>query len=157
MVSMVAINLALPATEHDLGGGLALQQWIIDGYLLSMAAAILPGGSISDLFGRVPVMRFGLLAFGAGSILAAVATSPAMLITARLIQGLGAAFLVPGSLALINTVFDKAHQSAAIASGPGGREPPSRWAPCWAECASISSAGVGFSCCQRSPWQSGMR
>jgi hypothetical protein len=119
-VSMVAfldssvINLALPATEHDLGGGLALQQWVIDGYLLAMAAAILPGGSISDLFGRVPVMRFGLLAFGAGSVLAAVATSPAMLITARLIQGLGAAFLVPGSLALINTVFDKAHQSAAI-------------------------------------------
>jgi EmrB/QacA subfamily drug resistance transporter len=120
MVSMVAfldstvINLALPATEQDLGGGLPLQQWVIDGYLLAMAAAILPGGSISDLFGRVPVMRFGLLAFGAGSVLAAVATSPAMLITARLVQGLGAAFLVPGSLALINTVFDKAHQSAAI-------------------------------------------
>jgi EmrB/QacA subfamily drug resistance transporter len=120
MVSMVAfldstvINLALPAIEHDLGGGLALQQWIVDGYLLAMAAAILPGGSISDLFGRVPVMRFGLLAFGVGSILAAVSISSAMLIIARLIQGLGAAFLVPGSLALINTVFDKVHQSAAI-------------------------------------------
>jgi EmrB/QacA subfamily drug resistance transporter len=125
MVSIVAfldstvINLALPATEHDLGGGLALQQWIVDGYLLAMAAAILPGGSISDLFGRVPVMRFGLLAFGAGSVLAAAATSPAMLIIARLIQGLGAAFLVPGSLALINTVFDKAHQSAAIGMWTG--------------------------------------
>jgi MFS family permease len=120
MVSMVAflnstvINLALPAIEHDLGRGLALQQWIIDGYLLAMAAAVLPGGSVSDLFGRVPVMRFGLLTFGAGSILAAAARSPAMLITARLIQGLGAAFLVPGSLALINTVFDKAHQSTTI-------------------------------------------
>ncbi|WP_240562924.1 MFS transporter [Mycobacterium sp. IS-1264] len=120
LVSMVAFldstvtNLALPAIEHDLGGGLALQQWIVDGYLLATAAAILPGGSISDLYGRVPVMRFGLLAFGAGSVLAAVATSPAMLITARFVQGLGAAFLVPGSLALINTVFDKAHQSAAI-------------------------------------------
>lgn len=119
-VSMVAfldstvINLALPAIEDDLGGGMALQQWIIDGYLLAMATAILPGGSVSDLFGRIPVMRFGLLAFGAGSFLAAVATSPTMLITARLIQGLGAAFLVPGSLALINTIFDTAHQSAAI-------------------------------------------
>lgn len=79
-----------------------------------MAATILPGGSISDLLGRVPVMRFGLLAFGAGSVLAAVAIAPAMLIAARLIQGLGAAFLVPGSLALINTVFDKAQRSAAI-------------------------------------------
>ena len=125
MVSIVAfldstvVNLALPATEHDLGGGLALQQWIISGYLLAMAATILPGGSISDLFGRVPVMRFGLLAFGAGSVLAAVSSSPAMLITARLIQGLGAAFLVPGSLALIKTVFDKAHQSAAIGAWTG--------------------------------------
>ena len=84
------------------------------------------GASISHLFGRVPVMRFGLLAFGAGSVLAAVATSPAMLITARLIQGLGAAFLVPGSLALINTVFDKAHQSAAIGvitNAPAGCQP----------------------------------
>jgi MFS family permease len=86
MVSMVAfldstvINLALPATEHDLGGGLVLQQWIVDGYLLAMAAAILPGGSISDLFGRIPVMRFGLSAFGAGSVLAAGATAQAMLI-----------------------------------------------------------------------------
>ncbi|MGB3475587.1 MAG: MFS transporter [Mycobacterium sp.] len=120
MVSMVAfldstvINLALPDVERDLGGGLALQQWVVDGYLLAMAAAILPGGSISDLFGRIPVIRFGLLAFGAGSVLAALATSPATLIIARLIQGLGAAFLVPGSLALINTVFDKGQQSAAI-------------------------------------------
>lgn len=119
-VSMVAfldstvINLALTAIADDLGGGLRLQQWIIDGYLLTMAAAILPGGSISDLFGRVPVMRFGLVVFGVGSVLGGVATSAAVLITARLIQGLGAAFLVPGSLALINTVFDRAHQSAAI-------------------------------------------
>lgn len=120
LVSMVAfldstvINLALPAIERDIGGGLALQQWIVDGYLLTMAAAILPGGSISDVFGRVPVIRFGLLAFGAGSVMAAAAGSPAMLIAARLIQGLGAAFLVPGSLALIDTVFDKARQSEAI-------------------------------------------
>src|ERR1700739_4090817 len=99
MVSGVAfldgtvVNLALPAMERDLGGGLALQQWVVDGYLLALAATILPGGSISDLFGRVQVMRFGLVAFGMGSVSAATAVSPAMLITARLIQGLGGAFL----------------------------------------------------------------
>src|SRR6202000_3555161 len=103
MVSMVGfldgtvVNLALPAIERDLGGGVPLQQWVVDGYLLSMGALILPGGSISDLFGRVPVLRFGLVAFGAGSLLAATAFSPAMLISARVIQGVGAAFLVPGS------------------------------------------------------------
>jgi EmrB/QacA subfamily drug resistance transporter len=125
MVSMVAfldgtvINLALPAMQHDLGGGLALQQWVVDGYLLAMVAMILPGGSVSDLLGRVSVMRIGLLAFGLGSMVAATAPSAGILITGRVIQGLGAAFLVPGSLALINSAFDSAHQSAAIGSWTG--------------------------------------
>jgi EmrB/QacA subfamily drug resistance transporter len=120
MVSMVAfldsniVNLALPATAHDLGGGLSLQQWVVDGYLLALAATILPGGSISDLFGRVPVLRFGLAAFLTGSVVAAAATCPAMLIAARLIQGFGGAFLVPGSLALINSTFDRGDRPAAI-------------------------------------------
>jgi EmrB/QacA subfamily drug resistance transporter len=120
MVSMVAfldsnvVNQALPATERDLGGGLLLQQWVVGGYLVALVATILPGGSISDLFGRVPVMRFGLVAFGTGSVLAATAAAPAMLISGRVIQGLGAAFLVPGSLALINSVFDRADRPAAI-------------------------------------------
>jgi EmrB/QacA subfamily drug resistance transporter len=122
MVSMVAfldgtvVNLALPATQRDLGGGLALQQWVVDGYLLALAATILPGGSIADLFGRIPVMRFGLATFGTGLLLAATAASPAMLITARVVQGLGGAFLVPGSLAMINSAFDRADRPAAIGS-----------------------------------------
>jgi EmrB/QacA subfamily drug resistance transporter len=120
MVSMVAfldstvVNLALPATQRDIGGGLCLQQWVVDGYLLALAAMILPGGSISDLFGRVPVMRFGLAAFGTGSMLSATAVSPSMLITGRVVQGLGAAFLVPGSLALINSTFEPADRHAAV-------------------------------------------
>jgi EmrB/QacA subfamily drug resistance transporter len=120
MVSMVAfldstvVNLALPAIQRDLGGGLSLQQWVVDGYLLALAAMILPAGSISDLFGRVPVMRFGLATFGAGSVLAATAATPAILITGRVIQGLGGAFLVPGSLALINSAFGRADRLAAI-------------------------------------------
>lgn len=122
MVSMVAfldstvVNLALPATQRDLGGGMCLQQWVVDGYLLALATTILPGGAISDLFGRVQVMRFGLVAFGTGSVLAAAAVSPVMLIAGRLVQGLGAAFLVPGSLALINSTFDRARRSAALGS-----------------------------------------
>jgi EmrB/QacA subfamily drug resistance transporter len=122
MVSMVAFldssvaNLALPATERELGGGMSLQQWVVDGYLLALAAMILPGGAISDLFGRVRVMRFGLAAFGAGSVLAAGAVSPVMLVLGRVVQGLGGAFLVPGSLALINSAYDRADRSAAIGS-----------------------------------------
>ena len=80
-----------PATERDLGGGLPLQQWVVDGYLLARVAMILPGGSISDLFGRVPVLRFGLTAFGTGSVLAATAASAGTLTDAsfeRLLQRL---------------------------------------------------------------------
>jgi EmrB/QacA subfamily drug resistance transporter len=120
MVSMVVfldgtvVNLALPATERDLGGGMCSQQWVVDGYLLAVAAMVLPGGAIADLVGRIPVMRLGLAAFGAGSVLAAIAGAPAMLVAGRLVQGLGGAFLVPCSLALINSSFDRANRPAAI-------------------------------------------
>lgn len=120
MVSMVVfldgtvVNLALPATERDLGGGMCSQQWVVDGYLLAVAATVLPGGAISDLFGRIPVLRFGLAAFGAGCAMAATATTPQLLIAGRVVQGLGGAFLVPGSLALINSSFDVADRPAAI-------------------------------------------
>jgi EmrB/QacA subfamily drug resistance transporter len=108
------VNLALPAIARDLGGDLVLQQWIVDAYLLTLGALILVAGSISDVFGRIPVLRFGLVAFGAGSVLAAAAPSGAVLIAARAIQGVGAAFLVPSSLALINSTFDHEDQPKAI-------------------------------------------
>lgn len=120
VVSMVAflngniVEVALPATVRDLGGGMALQQWIVDAYLLALAVTILPGGSISDLFGRLHVLRFGLVTFGVGSVLAAAAGWPAMLVTARLVQGVGGAFLVPGALSLINSAFGRADRPAAI-------------------------------------------
>jgi EmrB/QacA subfamily drug resistance transporter len=108
------VNLALPAIARDLHGGLALQQWIVDSYLLALGALILVAGSISDAFGRVAVLRFGLVAFGMGCLLAAAAPSGFVLIAARLIQGLGAAFLVPSSLALINSTFSRDEQPKAI-------------------------------------------
>jgi len=62
------INVALPAISRELGGGLALQQWVVDGYLLSLGALILVAGSLSDTFGRVRVLRVGLILFGLTSI-----------------------------------------------------------------------------------------
>ncbi len=108
------VNLALPAIGRELGGGLSLQQWVVDGYLLALAVTVLPGGSVSDRFGRLPVLRFGLAAFGTGCVLAAAAWCPAVLVAARLIQGLGGAFLVPGSLALINSTIERTERPAAI-------------------------------------------
>jgi EmrB/QacA subfamily drug resistance transporter len=108
------VNLALPAISDDLGGGLATQQWVVDAYLLTLGALILVAGSISDAFGRLPVLRIGLMLFGVASVACAVAPTDLVLIIARGLQGVGAALLVPSSLALINSAFAPADQPKAI-------------------------------------------
>jgi EmrB/QacA subfamily drug resistance transporter len=108
------VNLALPAIAADLGGGLALQQWVVDGYLLALGALILVAGAVSDQFGRLTVLRMGLAVFGFASVLCAVAPSGWVLVGARCLQGVGAAFLVPSSLAMINGRFTGAAQARAI-------------------------------------------
>ncbi len=95
------VNVALPAIRDQLGGGLATQQWITDAYLLSLCAFILIAGSLSDLFGRLRVLRYGLAGFGIASLICALAPNPEVLIGARALQGIAGALLVPSSLALI--------------------------------------------------------
>lgn len=108
------VNLALPAINRDFGGGLALQQWVIDGYLLTLGALILVAGAISDAFGRLVVLRVGLVVFAVSSLLCSVAPSGWVLVAARCLQGVGAAFLVPSSLAMINARFSGGQQARAI-------------------------------------------
>ncbi|MCW2552908.1 MAG: arabinose efflux permease family protein [Mycobacterium sp.] len=108
------VNLALPAIAADFGGGLALQQWVVDGYLLALGALILVAGAVSDQFGRLAVLRMGLSVFAVASLLCAFAPTGGVLIAARCLQGLGAAFLVPSSLAMINARFTGARQAGAI-------------------------------------------
>jgi EmrB/QacA subfamily drug resistance transporter len=108
------VNLALPAIGREFGGGLALQQWVVDGYLLSLGALILVAGAISDQFGRLTVLRMGLLVFAVSSVLCALAPSGWVLVAARCLQGVGAAFLVPSSLAMINARFTGTEQARAI-------------------------------------------
>lgn len=108
------VNLALPAIGREFGGGLALQQWVLDGYLLTLGALILVAGAVSDQFGRLAVLRMGLAVFAVSSVLCALAPSGWVLIAARLLQGVGAAFLVPSSLAMINARFSGAAQARAI-------------------------------------------
>ncbi len=112
------VNLALPAIGRDFAHqdltGLALQQWVVDGYLLTLGALILVAGAISDQFGRLAVLRMGLAVFAVSSVLCAVAPNGWVLVTARCLQGVGAAFLVPSSLAMINARFSGAAQARAI-------------------------------------------
>jgi EmrB/QacA subfamily drug resistance transporter len=108
------VNVALPAIRDELGGGLATQQWTVDAYLLTLSALILFAGSVSDVFGRVLVLRIGLIGFGVASIAVGLAPDPLTLIIARAVQGAAGAFLVPSSLALITSQITGPGQSKAI-------------------------------------------
>src|SRR5690554_3756893 len=108
------ITVALPAISDELGGGLTTQQWVVDAYLITLGALILVAGSLSDLFGRIAILRWGLVGFGVASVLCAVAPTAEFLIVARGLQGIGGALLVPSSLALIMSTFRGVAQGKAI-------------------------------------------
>lgn len=108
------VNLALPAIVHELGGGLAVQQWVSDAYLLTLGSLILLAGSLSDQFGRVRILRIGLIGFGVASLACALAPTAIFLIVARGVQGMAGALLVPSSLAMIISAFDGPAQSRAV-------------------------------------------
>ncbi|MFS0734169.1 MFS transporter [Microbacterium sp. 1P10UB] len=108
------VNVALPAIDRELGGGLITQQWVVDAYLITLGALILLAGSVSDAFGRILVMRIGLIGFGIASIAIAAAPDPLFLIVARAVQGAAGAFLVPSSLALITSTIRGPLQGKAI-------------------------------------------
>ncbi len=108
------ITVALPAITEELGGGLPVQQWVVDAYLITLGALILLAGSLSDLLGRIAVLRIGLIGFGITSIACGLAPTAELLIAARAAQGVAGALLVPSSLALIMGTHRGAAQSRAI-------------------------------------------
>ncbi len=108
------VNVALPAIVHDLGGGLPVQQWVVDAYLLTLGSLMLLAGSLSDIFGRQLILKIGLLGFGVASLICSFAPSSSILIGARALQGIAGALLVPSSLALIMSYFSGKAQGQAI-------------------------------------------
>lgn len=116
------VNVALPAIGRDLGAGMAGQQWVLDGYLLSLSALLLAGGAAGDRYGRRRVFVVGLAIFTVASVACGLSPSVGWLIAARLLQGVGAAALVPGSLALIDVGIrhDDRAQAVGIWAGMSG-------------------------------------
>ncbi|MFG6504208.1 MFS transporter [Microbacterium sp. P05] len=108
------VNVALPAISRDLGGGLTTQQWVVDAYLITLGALILVAGSLSDVLGRLLVLRIGLIGFAVTSIAIGLAPTPEFLIVMRALQGVAGALLVPSSLALITANFRGPSQAKAI-------------------------------------------
>jgi EmrB/QacA subfamily drug resistance transporter len=116
------VNVALPDIGEDLNASTSALQWILNGYLLTLASLILLGGSLGDRLGRRRVFQVGVILFTLASLLCAVAPSVELLIFARLVQGIGGALLTPGSLAIIEASFRPADRARAIGawSGLGG-------------------------------------
>lgn len=108
------VTLALPRITADFGGGLAAQQWIVSGYMLSLASLVLIGGSLGNIYGRKKIYLIGVAGFGLTSLACALAPSLPVLIGARIVQGVFAALMTPGALALITATFPKKEQVVAI-------------------------------------------
>ncbi|MGN6300741.1 MAG: MFS transporter, partial [Angustibacter sp.] len=119
MLDATVVTIALPAIGRDLGSGLSGLQWTLNGYTLTLAAFILVGGSVGDLWGRRRVFVLGTVAFALTSALCAVAPSVGVLVSARVLQGVAGALLTPGSLAIISSSFHRDDRAAAIGAWSG--------------------------------------
>src|SRR3954453_23806973 len=116
------VNVALPKIGEDLNASTSALQWVLNGYLLTLASLILLGGSLGDRYGRRFVFVIGVAIFTAASALCAAAPNAEILVIARLLQGIGGALLTPGSLAMIEASFRPQDRAPAIGawSGLGG-------------------------------------
>ncbi len=114
-----AVNVALPALQTHLGATVAEVQWVVEAYTLFLSALLLVGGALGDRFGRRRVFLLGVIGFALASVGCGLAATPGLLIAARAVQGVAAALLVPGSLALISSSFDKGRRGRAIGTWSG--------------------------------------
>ena len=113
-VDSTVVNVALPAIEDDLGGGLAGQQWTSNAYLVTLGSLLLIGGSLGDLFGERRLFAFGVTGFGLTSVFCALAPTVELLVLARALQGVAGALLTPAALAVIVATFPPEERGKAV-------------------------------------------
>jgi EmrB/QacA subfamily drug resistance transporter len=118
-IDSTVVNVALPALQAYFHATIVDLQWVVESYGLFLAALILIGGSFGDAFGRRLIFILGVAIFAAASAVCGMASNLAELIVARSVQGIGAALLVPGSLAIISTSFDEQSRGRAIGTWSG--------------------------------------
>lgn len=114
-----ALGVALPAIQRDLGAGPAAVQWVSNAYLLTLGALVLIGGAAGDRFGRRRVFLIGVALFALASVACGLAPSVELLIAGRAVQGVGAALLTPGALAVIGAVFPPEERGKAFGTWAG--------------------------------------
>ncbi len=122
LLDSTVVNVALPHIGEDLGADLAVLQWTVNAYMLTLAGLILLGGSLGDRYGRRRVFVVGVVWFALASLLCGLAPNAEVLVAARALQGVGGALLTPGSLALIQASFHPDDRARAVGlwSGFGG-------------------------------------
>jgi EmrB/QacA subfamily drug resistance transporter len=118
-IDSTVVNVALPALQASLHATVVGVQWVVESYGLFLGALILGGGSLGDLFGRRLMFLVGVGIFAAASIACGFASNIQQLVIARSVQGIGAAFLVPGSLSIISACFDEKTRGQAIGTWSG--------------------------------------
>jgi EmrB/QacA subfamily drug resistance transporter len=118
-IDSTVVNVALPALQASLHATVVGVQWVVESYGLFLGALILVGGSLGDLFGRRLIFLIGVGLFAAASLACGLASNIQQLVVARSVQGIGAAFLVPGSLSIISASFDERTRGRAIGTWSG--------------------------------------
>ncbi|MFD4643907.1 MFS transporter [Lentzea sp. NPDC058436] len=119
MLDGTIVNVALPRIGAEFDASVTDLQWILNGYLLALASLILIAGSLGDRFGRRRVYVVGVIWFGVASLLCGAAWNVPMLVAARVLQGVGAALLTPGALAILQSSFNREDRSRAIGAWSG--------------------------------------
>ncbi|MEV0742295.1 MFS transporter [Streptomyces sp. NPDC050549] len=112
VLSTTVVSVALPYLGRDLGGSATGLEWVVDAYVVVYASMLAPGGVLGDRWGRKGLFLAGVALFAVGSAITGLAPSMAVLLAGRVIQGLGPALLVPGSLTIIRAVFDDPRRRA---------------------------------------------
>ena len=108
------VSVALPVLQHELGATVSSAQWVVEAYQLFLSALVLVGGALADRFGRRRIFALGIVVFAAASLGCGVAPGIRWLIAARAVQGIGAALLVPSSLAMLGAAYPEKERGKAI-------------------------------------------
>jgi DHA2 family methylenomycin A resistance protein-like MFS transporter len=112
LLDVTIVNVAIPELGSDLGAGVGGLQWVVDGYAVPLAAFLIVGGAVGDARGHRRVVLTGLAVFGVASLACGLAPSVGFLVASRVVQGVGAALLLPGTLAIISDAFPEPREQA---------------------------------------------
>src|SRR5437764_4097807 len=119
MLDNTVVNVALPSIQKDLGASLSSLEWTVNAYTLSFAVLLVTGGRLGDIFGRRRMFMGGVIVFAASSAMIGLAPNQGLLVAGRAIQGMGAAFMMPGTLSIISNTFPPHERGRAIGTWAG--------------------------------------